>query len=49
MADLLDWIGNHPFETIHMGLLGTIAVTAILGGVYYLIAHGIMKKKLNLE
>jgi len=49
VADLLDWIGNHPFETIHIGLLGTIAVTAILGGVYYLIAHSIMKKKLNLE
>lgn len=49
VKDLLDWIGIHPFETIHIALIGTILWTAVLGGVYYLIAHSIMKKKLNLE
>ena len=46
---LLDWIGTNPEATMHIIMLGFTAVYAIMGGVYYLIAHTIMKKKLNLE
>lgn len=48
-ADILDWIGLHPTETVHIALIGLIVIYGALGGVYYLIAHSIMKKKLNLE
>lgn len=48
-SDILDWIGLHPTETVHIALIGATVVYAVLGGVYYLIAHTIMKKKLNLE
>lgn len=46
---LMDWIGNNPITSGHIFLLGYIVIYAISGGVYYLIAHTIMKKKLNLE
>ncbi|MBQ7386484.1 MAG: hypothetical protein IJW04_08285 [Ruminococcus sp.] len=47
--NLLDWIALNPEATIHIVLLGLTAFYAIMGGVYYLVAHTIMKKKLNLE
>lgn len=46
---LMDWIFYHPTEFIHVALIGALIIEAVLGGVYYLIAHSIMKKKLNLE
>lgn len=47
--ELIEWITYHPTEFIHVALLGALVIEAVLGGVYYLIAHTIMKKKLNLE
>lgn len=47
--DIITWIGLHPTETVHIVLIGTLVLQAVLGSVYYLIAHSIMKKKLNLE
>lgn len=48
-ADIINWVELHPNETVHIALIGLIVIEAVLGGVYYLIAHTIMKKKLNLE
>ncbi len=47
--DIISWIELHPTEFIHVALIGALVIEAVLGGVYYLIAHTIMKKKLNLE
>ena len=47
--NILQWIEMHPTQFIHIALTGALVVEVILGGVYYLIAHTIMKKKLNLE
>lgn len=48
-SDIINWIELNPTETVHIALVGGLVIEAILGGVYYLIAHTIMKKKLNLE
>ncbi len=47
--NLMGWIGDNPETTIHIALLGLTAFYLVMGGVYYLIANTIMKKKLNLE
>ncbi len=47
--DIISWIELHPTEFVHVALIGALVIEAVLGGVYYLIAHTIMKKKLNLE
>lgn len=47
--DIISWIELHPTEFIHVALIGALIIEAVLGGVYYLIARSIMKKKLNLE
>lgn len=46
---IMDWIGQNAELFVHLLLIGGIVLYAIMGGVYYLIAHTIMKKKLNLE
>ncbi|MBQ8572279.1 MAG: hypothetical protein IJ451_02285 [Ruminococcus sp.] len=47
--DLMDWIYLNPTEFVHVALIALIVFEAIMGTVYYLVAHTIMKKKLNLE
>lgn len=47
--DIISWIELNPTETVHIVLIGAFVINAVLGGVYYLVAHSIMKKKLNLE
>lgn len=47
--NLIDWIIENPEATGHIAISGSIVISLVLGGVYYLIAHTIMKKKLNLE
>lgn len=47
--DIITWIEFHPTETVHIALIGYLVIEAVLGGVYYLVARTIMKKKLNLE
>lgn len=47
--NILEWVSHNPIQTMHISLIGATVVYAVLGGVYYLIAHTIMKKKLNLE
>ena len=47
--NLMDWIYYNPEKTVHIALCGMTVLYAVMGGVYYLIAHTIMKKKLNLE
>ncbi len=46
---ILELIEANPKEFVHIALLSALAIELILGGVYYLVAHTIMKKKLNLE
>lgn len=46
---IMEWIDNNPIVAIHSFILGLTALNGIMGGVYYLIAHTIMKKRLNLE
>lgn len=43
------FVAKHSFASIHLGLIGAILLTVILGTVYYIIIHYIMSKKLNLE
>ncbi len=47
--DIANWIGNNFCETVHIAIIGSIVISLVLGTVYYLVAHTIMKKKLNLE
>ena len=47
--DLMDLIYLNPTEFVHVALIALIVFEAIMGTVYYLVAHTIMKKKLNLE
>ena len=47
--NILDWVALNPIVAIHSWILGLTAVNVVMGGVYYLIAHTIIKKKLNLE
>lgn len=42
-------IGEHPRETVHLVFAGMIVLSGILSLVYYLICHGIIRKRLNLE
>ncbi len=49
MIDLSMWIYDNAILSGHLFLLFLIAGSAVMGAVYYLIAHAIMKKKLNLE
>lgn len=46
---LAKWVGLNLFESIHIAFIVGIVINLILGAVYYLVAHKIMKKKLNLE
>ncbi len=47
--NIAEWIALNPEATGHIALLAPTVFYAIMGGIYYLIAHTIMKKKLNLE
>ena len=49
LSNIFNWINYHPTETGHIVLVGFIILECVLGGIYYIIAHSIMKKKLNLE
>ena len=49
MIDLSMWIYNNAILAGHLFLIALISGAVIMGAVYYLIAHSIMKKKLNLE
>ncbi len=50
---IFDWIGHfvtsHPFAALHIAFALAIIITSALAGLYYLITHRIMTKKLNLE
>lgn len=46
---IYSFIEKHEMETVHIALCGSIAVTAVMALVYWLICHHIMRKKLNLE
>lgn len=48
-SDIMNWISNNIELFVHILLLGATVFYGVLSGVYYLIAHKIMKKKLNLE
>ena len=49
LGSLVHFVENNPETCIHLYLGGSILLSAVLGFVYYLIAHKIMNKKLNLE
>ena len=47
--DVLKWIEKNQEATVHIVLLGSLALSAIMCAIYYWICHGIIRKKLNLE
>ena len=49
LKPVLDYIGDHPTETIHIFLCGAIGIAALLSLIYFLICHWVIRKKLNLE
>ncbi len=49
IEQLMEWLAEHPFTAIHLLLCGIALLQLVLGVIYYLITHAIMKHKLNLE
>lgn len=46
---VVEFASAHPVATIHIALCVGIAVQLLLAGVFWLICHSIIRKKLNLE
>ena len=46
---IIDYIGNNIESCMHFGLWFMIVVSVILSGVYFLVSHRIISRKLNLE
>lgn len=49
LDSLEKFVGAHPLASLHILLLGSAALNAAIGAVYWLICHWVLRKKLNLE
>lgn len=49
LANIGKWIGENPEAFIHTLLSGLSVIAVIISGIYFLICHYILRKKLNLE
>jgi len=49
MERVMIYISEHYYEIMHWILCGASVITSIMGGIYFLIVHSIIHKKLNLE
>lgn len=47
--NIMKYIGDHPFATIHIALCGLLVLAAVLGVIYFFVTRRIITKKLNLE
>lgn len=45
----LEAMSKHLYLTIHLSMCGLIVLTALFAGLYFLVSHGIIRKRLNLE
>lgn len=46
---VMNWMEQHLFTFIHLVLCGFVILSLMIAGVYFLITHTIIRKKLNLE
>ena len=49
LEDIYQAIAAHPLTFVHIVFLGSAALSALVGWIYWLICHHIISKKLNLE
>ena len=49
LADMMFWISEHPYESIHIFMCGGIILSTIFVLIEYFVIHFIISKKLNLE
>lgn len=49
LDELFELIGSHPIASTHIILIISILLSLLMGVVYYVITHWIIRKKLNLE
>lgn len=47
--ELLEYLGNHPIFTNHLGWCATIVISSLFNLLYFAITKGSITKKLNLE
>lgn len=46
---VFQWISDHEYATIHIGLCGSVVLYALIGLLYFIISKAIIRRKLNLE
>jgi len=46
---VFEFMDAHPFATIHLSMLFSLLICIVFSGVFYLICHHVIHKKLNLE
>lgn len=46
---VFQFMDAHPFATIHLSMLFALLICIVFSGIFYLICHHVIHKKLNLE
>jgi len=49
IENLLNWVEEHVYETVHIALCGAIVLSLVLSVVYFLVSRWVLRRRLNLE